>query len=552
MANGENLQSQDQNLNNETSSEEVINNQNPQDSSAEKPAEKPELSQTESSPADTSSGDQSNIESDPPKEETKTEEVNVSAEETEANNADSDESKSEDAEPSDENAEKQDTEKSDVDSEEDKSKEEVKEDKTLDEAKEKKEKEEENKEKFDELFNTLKQKKENNETIKVKVLKKIRGGLRVLHDDMPIFLPASHFSIRRSPKDQDINAIVGKEIDVHIHELSEEEETGRKTVIVTRKKILKDEFWKSINVGDEVEGVVSSIAPFGVFLDIGGFEGLIHVSRLSQSHVDHPKNVCKKGDKMKAVVVDINKEKERIALSRQEFEESPWQNIEEEFPKGTVVKGKVKRLTDFGAYVELKEGIDGLLRTNEISWTERIRKPSDVLNPGDEIDVEVMNSNPAKRTAALSHRRTIPNPWNDLKERFKIGTELKGKIKQIVSQGAVVTIEENIDGFLPKSKILNLDKGKKIPYNVDEEIDIKIADLVPENESLIFAPVYDEDEIKEYKKRQATQQSQPKRRQGGGGQGRPKQVESSNEDSAFTFMDLLSDQEKSDLSKINK
>ncbi len=541
MANGENLQSQEQNLNNETSNEEVINNQNPQDSSAEKPAEKPESSQAESSQTDASPESTEAENTAPHPEEEKSEQEEPKSEKDEAPEAPA-ESKSDEAtqENSDEEAT---SDKADTESAE----------KTDDEKPAEKAKEDDNKEKFDELFNTLKQKKENNETIKVKVLKKIRGGLRVLHNDMPIFLPASHFAIKRSAKDQDVNAVVGKEIDVHIHELSEEEETGRKTVIVTRKKLLKDEFWNNINVGDEVSGVVSSIAPFGVFLDIGGFEGLIHVSRLSQSHIDHPKSVCKKGDKMTAVVVDVNREKERIALSRQEYEDSPWKNIDEEFPKGTVVKGKVKRLTDFGAYVELKEGVDGLLRTNEISWTERIRKPGDVLNPGDEIEVQVISSNPAKRTAALSYKRTKPNPWNELKDKFKIGTELKGKIKQIVSQGAVVTIEENIDGFLPKSKILNLDKGKKIPYNVDEEIDIKIADLVPENESLIFAPVYDEEEIKEHKKRQATQQSQPRRRQSGGGnQGRTRQVEANDDDNAFTFMDLLSDQEKSDLSKINK
>jgi small subunit ribosomal protein S1 len=541
MANGENLQSQNQELNNETSLNEVNNEQNLQDSNAEEHTEKPETPISENL---------SEVNSDvtpPPEEEVKEEVASVNSSE-------------EPAEQPADDADAPEVQKSDEKGAEEEKSEAVPEEEKTDapekiEAETDSNKKEDNQEKFNELFNTLKTKKENNEIIKVKVLKKIRGGLRVLHENMPIFLPASHFTIKKSAQDEELNEVVGKEIDVHIHELSEEEETGRKTVIVTRKRILKESFWSSINVGDQVTGVVSSIAPFGVFLDLGGFEGLIHVSRLSQTHVDHPKNFCKKGDKMTAVIVEINKDKERIALSKQELEESPWKDIEEEFPKGTVVKGKVKRLTDFGAYIELKEGVDGLLRTNEISWTERIRKPGDILNAGDEIEVEVMSSNANKRTAALSYKRTQPNPWNDLKVKYPVDTELTGKVKQIVSQGAVITIDDNIDGFMPKSKIMNLDKGKKIPYNVDDEIKIKIADLVPENESLIFAPVYDEDELQEIKKRQAQFQSQPRKRQGGGapsGRSKPPVQSSSDDDNAFTFMDLLSDREKSDLSKINK
>mgnify|MGYP006291074745 CR=1 FL=1 len=514
MANGENVNSQEKNLNNEASTNEEaqnqnINNQNEPNPEEPKTGEKPEGTSDQEEPKQEEAPQSKEKESldTPPEKSQETVE----------------EPKEESKEPA--QSEEKPSEEKETAGKENASKEETK-------AKPK----EEDPSKFDELFAELKEKKENNETITVHVIKRIRGGLRVEHKDMPMFLPASHFTLKRNPSEEEIRDVLGQDLEVHVHELSEEAETKRKTVIVTRKHILEEEFWGKLTVGERVEGVVSSIAPFGVFLDLGGIEGLIHISRLSQSHIDHPKDIVKKGEKLKAIVVDLNREKQRIALSTKELEDSPWEDVEDDFPKGTSHKGIVKRLTDFGAYVELKPGVDGLLRTNEISWTKRIRKPADVLSVGDEIEVEVLNSSAAKRTASLSLKRTQENPWPKLKEEYPIGTKLKATVKQIMPQGVVLSLNEDVDGFMPRSKMKDIIKGKKIPLNPGQEIEITIADLVPDKESLIFAPVIDES-LKEELKQQDRRKSQ-----------KPKATE----EGAFTFQDLLSDHERSEIFKATK
>jgi small subunit ribosomal protein S1 len=274
---------------------------------------------------------------------------------------------------------------------------------------------------------------------------------------------------------------------VTVHDMQELGE-GRRAVIVTRKNMLLDEFWNNIKVGDKVSGRVSSIPSFGVFLDLGGVEGLIHVSRLSQVRVDSPASVARKGEIMEAVVVELDREKNRIALSRKELEESPWKNAETEFAVGSRHKGIVRRLTDFGAYVELKPGIDGLLRNSEISWTKRVKKPADVFKPGTEIECEIVSFNAEKEALSLSFKRTTPNPWNELLEKYPVDSEYNGLVVQVMPQGAIIEINDELDGFMPRSKMRNVLKGKRIPYQTGERISVKIADIVPAEESLILTP----------------------------------------------------------------
>ncbi len=407
---------------------------------------------------------------------------------------------------------------------------------------EKKKAEEAEKEKkmLDEVFEKLKTVKENNETIEVEIKARIRGGLRAMYDNFPLFLPASHYSLKRKPREDVLRQAVGQKFNVNIHEI-QEDESNRRTVIVSRKKIIGEEFWSSLNVGDIVEGTVSAIATFGVFLDLGGVEGLIHISRLSQVHIDNTKNFAKKGDKMKAVIIEFDKEKNRIALSRKELEESPWKEVETKFVADTVHKGIVRRLTDFGAYVELLPGVDGLLRTAELSWTKRINRPADLLKPGDEIEVYVISSSEEKKAIALSLKRTLENPWTGLAERYPIGTELKGIVSKVLLQkGAIITIAEDIDGFMPRSKMAGLNRGKKIPFQAGDELDIVIADIVPEEESLILSLNGGDDE-------QSDDSPMPERRRSG-----KKESARASRSNAFSIGDLISEKAKKSLADSNK
>lgn len=387
--------------------------------------------------------------------------------------------------------------------------------------------------KLEETFKKLLEVHANGESIDVKVKSRIRGGLRVVYENMELFLPSSHFSVKRNPSEEELQKVLGKTIKVKIHELQVDDQ-GRKTVIVSRKKILEDDFWENIKEGDIVEGKISSVASFGVFVDLGLVEGLIHVSRLSQFPIGDPRKVFERGQTIRCVVIDTDRQKNRVALSRKELEESPWKNIESEFLVGNIYPGIVRRLTDFGAYVELKPGIDGLLRNTELSWTKRIKSPSEVLTPGEKIQVYVMSVSEEKQTITLSLKRTQPSPWPNLADKYPVGSVYEGTVSQIVPQGAIVSLDSEVDGFMPRSKIKPLMKGNKIPFKVGDKINVTIADLIPEDESLILAPIIEEEITEtEYQRKQA-----PK-----------KQVTetTTTNPGSFTIMDIISDKDKDSL-----
>ncbi|TAL68112.1 MAG: 30S ribosomal protein S1 [Bacteroidetes bacterium] len=384
--------------------------------------------------------------------------------------------------------------------------------------------------------------KEKKGSIDIILNARIKGGMRVLYKDVPMFLPTSHFALKRTPSEQEMQSSVGQRVKAMIHEIQEYEE-GKKAVIVSRKKILLDEFWNKINVGDIVEGRVTSVASFGVFVDIGGVEGLIHISRLSKIKMDDPSKYFKKGDIVRSAIIEIDKEKNKIALSRKELEDSPWKNAEELFKAGTQYKGRVRRTTDFGVYVELKPGVDGLIRSSELSWTKRIKQPSDLLQPGMEIMVEVLSVNEEKQNISLSYKRTQPNTWLTMTDRFPVGVEVPGVVVQVMPQGAIVSISDDVDGFMPRSKMRQLMRGRKIPFKSGDKMDVIIADVNPDEESLILAPVVTEELLASTMPPRNERRQQPRRDDS-------KQKPSGN--GSFSLEDLLSDKEKERLNNMSK
>jgi small subunit ribosomal protein S1 len=365
----------------------------------------------------------------------------------------------------------------------------------------------------------------------------------VNYKDIPMFLPASHFQLKRTPTEQELQEAAGKKLEVLVHEVQEYDE-GKKAVIVSRKKILLEEFWNKISIGDIVEGKVSSVAGFGIFVDIGGVEGLVHISRLSKIHVDDPSRLYKKGDILNVVIIEIDKEKNRIALSRKELEESPWKNSEQLFPMGTQHKGLVRRLTDFGAYIELKPGVDGLLRASELSWTKRIKQPSDILTVGQELPVEILSISEEKQTVSLSYKNTLPNPWQQMAERFPIGSEIQGTVMQVMPQGAIISISEDVDGFMPRSKMRGVLRGKKIPYQSGDKIDVVVADLNVEEESLILAPKASEET--NLASESQSERSQPQHHNKENAKPKPTQ------NGSFSLGDLLSENDRDQLNSMSK
>lgn len=399
----------------------------------------------------------------------------------------------------------------------------------------------------DELLAKLQNAKEAGEIIHVQVAERVKGGLRVLFEGVRLFLPASQFYIKKTPTNEELESVVGTSIPVQVFEI-QKDETGKISIIASRKSLLKNEFLKSIKVGDTVEGVISTIMPFGVFVDIGGYDGLIHISRISHQHVENPHNMFKRGDTVKAKIIEIDTAKDKIALSTKEFEESPWTTAEADFPAGSRHKGIVKRLADFGAFVELKRGIEGLLRVGELSWTKRTGHPSEVLTVGQEIEVMVTDVSAEKKQVGLSLKRLSDSPWKGLSEKLPIGAETTGVVKQVTGQGAVVTVGGEYDGFMPRSKMRDIMRGNRIPYSPGDMVSVIVADMNEDNQSLILAPKVSEEEMAQAAAR--GDNGRRERREGGEDRGPRARVPKESEASAnknFSLADLLSESERTRL-----
>lgn len=349
--------------------------------------------------------------------------------------------------------------------------------------------------KLDDIFDELKSVQSSNGSIEVMLSERITGGFRAIYKEAPLFLPSSHFANVKKSEDEDLKAAVGTSVRVQILDLKDVD--GKKSVVVTRKSLLASETLDSLKVGDKVTGVVSSVPSFGVFLKVGGVEGLIHVSRLSHAHIDKPSDLFKVGDTLEAVVLEIDKANNKLALSRKELEKSPWEGIAERYVIGTKKRGVVRRFTDFGAYVELEPNIDGLVRISEISWTKRIKHPSQILKAGETYDFQVVSLAEEKKAIGLSYKRASESPWADLLARYPQGFETKGILSQVMDKGALITINDEVDAFMPKSKMRPFMAGNKLALNIGDELDIRVADIVPENESMIVVPVLTDDQVEE-------------------------------------------------------
>lgn len=348
------------------------------------------------------------------------------------------------------------------------------------------------------------------DTINVEVIAKAKGGLRVIYDSVPLFLPASHFSLERNVKDEKLDEAVNTKFDVKVTEVKQIGDG--KIVIVSRKELIQKELWEKIKVGEDITGKVSSITNFGVFVDLGGVEGLIHVSRLSHSHIDNPKNHFHKGDELTVKVIEVDQKNGKITLSKKALEDSPWKGAEEKYKAGESVTGKIKRLTDFGAYVELEPGVEGLLRVSELSWAKRINKPSDMLVENQEIELKVIQISEEKGQAALSLKQNQENPWPALAEKYSKGAEASGKVEKVFDKGAIIRINDEVDAFMPISRISALKvNDDDQPLKVGADITVKVIDSAAKEESLVVSPVLSADQQEKMNDRREKRERAPRR-----------------------------------------
>jgi small subunit ribosomal protein S1 len=347
---------------------------------------------------------------------------------------------------------------------------------------------EEERKRRDEAYGKLESINDAKGAFDVAIIERVKGGLRGDFEGLRIFLPASHVGLRKNAPEDELNELLGKTITVKVHEL-QSDDTGYKSAVVTRRDILMDEYWGKLEVGTVHDGVVSSITAFGAFVNIGGIEGLVHVSRLSKSRIENPATVVKKGDKIKVTIAEVDREKRKLALSHKEHEADPWVGVAGAFPVGKRVKGTVRRITDFGAYVQVAAKIEGLLRISELSWTRRVKHPSEVVAVGQELELEVLSTNAEKHQLSLGYKQTLENPWLTLASTLPVGSDITGVVQQASTQGAVVRVNDTFDGFMPRSKMLNAGQGRgaKVQLNVGDTINCVVVDLNGDNASLILA-----------------------------------------------------------------
>ena len=324
---------------------------------------------------------------------------------------------------------------------------------------------------------------ENSEIITCKILRRIKGGMVVDIGEIEAFLPGSQIDIRPV---RDFDLYLNKELEVRIVKFNE----MRKNIVVSRKVLLEDELkeqrehlFDEINVGDIMEGQVKNITDFGVFIDLGGVDGLLHITDISWGRVNHPSEVVALDEKLTVKVIDFDEEKRRISLGLKQLTTHPWENVNEKYPIGSVVKGKIVSMTNYGAFIEIESGVEGLIHISEISWTKHIKNPSEQYNMGDEIEAQVLTIDTEDRKISLGVKQLLPDPWDTIEEKYMIGTVQKGKVMNLTQFGAFVGFEEGVDGLIHVSDLswTTVIRHPKEVLEKDQEVEVRILEVSREN-----------------------------------------------------------------------
>ncbi|MAM90223.1 MAG: 30S ribosomal protein S1 [Opitutaceae bacterium] len=280
-----------------------------------------------------------------------------------------------------------------------------------------------------------------------RVKAKVKGGL-IVAMGVDAFLPASHIDIQ-PPKNLD--QYIGQTYDYKVLKINLE----RKNIVLSRRELIEEqraskrrELLDKINPGDLVKGIVKNITDFGAFIDLDGMDGLLHITDMSWGRISHPSEMLKQGEEIEVMIIEINRDKERVSLGLKQTKSNPWENIENKYPIGAHVKGKVVNLVPYGAFIEIEEGVEGLVHVTEMSWTKRITKPSELLRVGDDVEAVVLGIQKDEEKISLGIRQLDPNPWDMVVHNYPVGAHVHGKVRNITTYGAFVELEEGIDGMV--------------------------------------------------------------------------------------------------------
>src|SRR5690348_17993104 len=320
------------------------------------------------------------------------------------------------------------------------------------------------------------------ETITGKVVDRIKGGL-VVDIGVRAFLPGSQFDLRAA---QNLDELVGTEVQVRVTKLNRR----RGNVVVSRRALLEEELhakraalMETLNEGQIVHGHVKNVTEYGAFVDLGGIDGLLHLTDLSWGRVKHPSDVVKPDQELDVIILKFDKEKQRVSLGLKQLSPDPWVNAAEKYPAGGKVRGKIVGVVDYGVFVELEQGIEGLVHVTELSWSKKVQHPSKVAKVGEEVDVVVLDIKPSDRRVSLGIKQALPDPWLLVAEKYPVGTIVTGKVRNIAEFGAFVEIEDGFDGLVHVGDVSWTGRVKN-PHEVfkkGEPVTAKVLKIDPEN-----------------------------------------------------------------------
>ena len=324
---------------------------------------------------------------------------------------------------------------------------------------------------------------ETGEIIKGQIIRRIKGGMVVDLGGVQAFLPGSQIDIRPV---KDFDQYINKEIDLRVVKFNE----MRKNVVVSHKAIIedtlaeqRDELFSKLEVGNVIDGRVKNITDFGVFVDLGGIDGLLHITDLSWGRVNHPSEIINMDDTLTVKIIDFDQDKKRVSLGLKQLTPHPWENIQSQYPEGSSVSGKVVSMTNYGAFIEIKPGIEGLIHVSEMSWTKHIKNPSELYSLGDTIDAKVLAIDVDERKISLGAKQLQPDPWDEIEEKYIPGNLVKGKVINLTQFGAFIELEEGIDGLIHVSD-LSWTKIVRHPKEIlgkDEEVEVRILEVSRES-----------------------------------------------------------------------
>ena len=312
-----------------------------------------------------------------------------------------------------------------------------------------------------------------------KVEKQVKGGFDVnLGAGVHAFLPVRQADVQKLDKPE---KILNAKIQVYVERLYSD---GKINIVVNRRKFMEEDldrkrndFFENTPIGSDIKGIVKSFTSFGAFIDLGGFDGLLHINDMSWGHVTRPKDFVKKGQEIKLKVIRIDRQEKRINLSLKHYADDPWVHFEEKYHVNDIVKGKVTKLTDFGAFIELEEGIEGLAHISEFSWLKKVQKPQDMLKSGDLVECMILGYDLQAGRVSLGLKQVQENPWETIEEKFPVGSRIKRKVVKVTNAGAFIELEEGIDGFLHADDMSWTRKGKNFGLTPGQEVEVMVLSM---------------------------------------------------------------------------